>query len=142
MPLDILVVDDSKVMRAIIIRALRLSGLALGDVREAGDGREGLAALRRRRADVVITDINMPVMDGEALVDAMRGDPALAGVPVLVVSTESSQARISILEGKTAGFVRKPFTPERIRGLISTIVGVSDDERTGQGAVSSGGPDF
>ena len=94
MAINILIVDDSAVMRAMILKTLRMSGLALGEVVQAADGRQGLEALSAHWMDLVLLDINMPVMNGEQMIERMRADPDLKDTPVVVVSTEGSQARI------------------------------------------------
>src|SRR5690606_33956149 len=84
MSLNVLVVDDSRVMRAMVVRSLRLSGVPLGEVREAGNGVEALRVLGESRIDLALIDLNMPVLDGEALLRRMREDPATAGLAVVV----------------------------------------------------------
>jgi len=141
MSLNVLVVDDSSVMRAMIIKTLRLSGLPLGEVHEAANGREGLQALDRHWIDLALIDINMPVMNGEELLDKMRQNPETADVPVVVVSTEGSETRIETLRQKGAGFVHKPFTPETLRETILEITGGSDERQSGEGTLQGSHPD-
>ena len=69
MAINVLVVDDSGVMRSMIIKTIRLSGLQLGEIHEAGNGREGLEALNQHWIDLVIADLNMPVMNGEEMIE-------------------------------------------------------------------------
>ncbi|MGD9332039.1 MAG: response regulator [Desulfobacterales bacterium] len=126
MSLNILVVDDSSVMRAMIIKTIRMSGLDLGDVFQAGNGQEGLAAARGNWIDLVVADINMPVMNGEEMIDQMKADPELADLPTIVISTEGSATRIQRLESKGVKFVHKPFTPEIIRDSIQALTGIGD----------------
>jgi two-component system chemotaxis response regulator CheY len=121
---DILVVDDSTVMRAMLIRVLRLSGLPLGTVHEAGDGARALEILRAHRIDLALVDINMPIMNGDELLDRIRATPELAELPVLIVSTEHSDTRIDSVLRRGAGFVHKPFTPEQIRSAALRAIGV------------------
>ena len=125
MHFNILVVDDSAVMRAMIVRTLRLSGLPLGEVHEAADGEAALERLRRSWVDLVLLDINMPVMGGEEVVDHLRADPETADLKVIVVSTERSDARIERLAAKGVAFVPKPFTPECLRDAILRATGLS-----------------
>ncbi len=129
MALNILVVDDSNVMRAMIIKSLRMSGTPLGEIHEARNGAEGLDLLRSATVDLVIADINMPVMNGEEMVNRIQADPALSGVAVLIISTEGSEARLKPLQEKGAAFIHKPFSPEKIRDTIKTITetGGSDE---------------
>ena len=129
MPLNVLVVDDSSVMRAMIIKTIRMSGLDLGDVYQAANGREGLDEARANWVDLVVADINMPVMNGEEMIDQMKDDPELAKLPTIVISTEGSATRIERLEKKGVKFIHKPFTPEIIRDAIQALTGIggSDD---------------
>ena len=123
MALNVLIVDDSDVIRAMITRTLGLSGIALGRVLEAGNGREALQVLDTEWIDVVLADLNMPVMDGEQMIKHMRRNPATAGVPVIVVSTEGALQRVErLLSTGVCAWVRKPFTPEQIRDAIRQLV--------------------
>jgi two-component system chemotaxis response regulator CheY len=124
MPLNVLVVDDSSVMRAMILKTIRMSGLDLGEVFQAGNGKEGLDAARDNWVDLVIADINMPVMNGEEMIDEMKADPELSDLPTIVISTEGSATRIARLESKGIRFIHKPFTPEIIRDTIHDLTGI------------------
>jgi len=135
MALNILVVEDSSVMRAIIIKTLRLSQLPLGDVHEANNGQEALKVLDGNWIDLVLVDINMPVMDGEEMINRLRQNPATADLPVIVVSTEGSETRKEALMQKGAGFVHKPFTPERLRDAILGSLGGLDEQKAGDGTL-------
>jgi two-component system chemotaxis response regulator CheY len=123
MALNVLVVDDSAVMRKMIIRTLQLTGVPLGEVHEAGDGAEGLAQLDRHWIDLALVDLNMPVMNGEEMIERLRANPELASVPVVVVSTDGSETRLARIRPNVNGFVRKPFTPEQLGQEITRIVG-------------------
>jgi len=125
--LNVLVVDDSAVMRAMIVRTLKMSGLAIGEVHEAADGREGLEALDRHWIDLVLVDINMPVMNGEEMIAAVRARAEWADLPIIVVSTEGSRTRIDRLQRQGSRFIHKPFSPERVREVIAEMTGVSHD---------------
>ncbi len=124
MSLNVLVVDDSSVMRAMIIKTIRMSGLDLGDVYQAADGKEGLEAARDNWVDLVIADINMPVMNGEEMIDAMKADPEIADIPTIVISTEGSATRIERLQQKGVIFIHKPFTAEIIKASIESLTGI------------------
>ena len=93
MALNILVVDDSSVMRAIIIKTLHLSQLPVGEVHQASNGQEALKVLDGKWIDLALVDINMPVMDGEEMINRLRQNPATVGLPVIIVSTEGSNTR-------------------------------------------------
>lgn len=124
MSLNVLVVDDSGVARTMIAKTLQLAGLPLGEVHQAANGQEGLAQLEKHWVDVVFVDINMPVMNGEEMIERIRANPAWQDLPLVVVSTEGSQTRIERLQQKGAKFVHKPFTPETVRELVQEMTGV------------------
>ena len=125
MALNVLIVDDSATMRRMVARTLEMSGLALGRIAEAANGREGLEVLDREWIDVLFVDINMPVMGGIEMIDAVRARPELASLPIVVISTESSQTRIEEVRRKGVRFVHKPFTPECVREVIQDLTGVT-----------------
>jgi two-component system chemotaxis response regulator CheY len=127
MAINVLIVDDSAVMRAMILKAMRMSGLPLGDIYQAADGRQGLKGLNEHWIDLVLLDISMPVMDGEQMIDYMIEDPDLKDIPVVVISTEGSQKRIERLQRKGARFVHKPFSAEILRNTVKDILGVGAD---------------
>ena len=129
MAYNILVVDDSAIVRAVIKKTLDLAGIDVGEIYEAGDGKEGLAQLEDKRIDLVLADINMPEMTGIEMVDRMAQDGLMKTVPVIMVSTEGSQTRMEELKSKgVRAYIRKPFTPEIIREVIDQVLG-ADDER-------------
>jgi two-component system chemotaxis response regulator CheY len=123
MSLNVIVVDDSATMRLVIGRALRMTGLPIGRIDEAGDGAEALAALRANVFDLAMVDINMPTMDGMALLDAVARDATLKHLPIIVVSTEASETRTAALQARGVGFVRKPFDPEKLLDAVVRAIG-------------------
>jgi len=127
MGMNILIVDDSSVMRQMIIKALNMSGLPLGEIHQAGNGREALELLDRHWVDLLILDINMPVMNGEEMMIEMKKNPAFSDIPVVVVSTEGSATRIERMKAMGARFVHKPFTPEIIRDTIRSLLITGDE---------------
>jgi two-component system chemotaxis response regulator CheY len=142
MALNVLVVDDSAVMRAMITRILALSGIPLGEVTEAGNGEEALAMLDGHWVDLALVDINMPVMNGLELIAQVRRRADAANLKIIVVSTESSQTRISELRQMGVAFIHKPFTPEQLKAKIVQATGVSDVPAHCGSDVQHGGPDF
>jgi len=130
MALNVLVVDDSAVMRAMIVKTLRLTGIELGEIIEAGNGQEALDLLDKSWIDIVLADINMPVMNGEEMIERMRAKPETRDVPVIVVSSEGSRTRIERLEQKCSAFIHKPFEPETVRSVLKQITGVTDEQGT------------
>ncbi len=117
----ILAVDDSAAMRQMV--GITLSG-AGHQVQSAVDGSDALKIAESQKFDLVITDINMPVMDGLTLIRHLRKLPAFFGIPVLVLTTEATTERK--LEGKSAGatgWLVKPFNPERLLATVSKVLG-------------------
>ena len=122
MPLDVLIVDDSSAIRKILQRVLRQTGMAIRNIYEAGDGQEALKVLKRERPSLVLTDINMPNMDGLQFLTAIRANDEWKDLPVLMITTEGSQAKV--LEAAhlgASGYVRKPFTAEQIKEKLAAI---------------------
>ena len=125
MELDILLVDDSATVRGLVARALRLAGLPLGNVLQAGNGAEALEVLKSKDVDVVVTDLHMPEMDGLTLIRHLRADPMHKDLPVIVVSTEGGAERIA--EARELGisaYLRKPFKPEQVKEAVNSALGV------------------
>lgn len=142
MALNVIVVDDSAVMRAMIIKTLRLSRLPVREIHQSSNGVEALAVLDEHWIDLALVDINMPEMNGEELIERVRANPATADLAIVVVSTEGSRTRIARLQAHGAGFVHKPFTPERLRAEIVRLTGAMNDEYGDGPAVQRGGLDF
>ena len=119
-----LIVDDSSVMRKIIERSLRQAGIDLEKVVEAGNGAEALAALRENRVDLVLCDINMPVMDGLEFVRQMGTVENAKGVPVVMITTEGSESHVvQALSSGARGYIRKPFTPDQVKEHVLPVLG-------------------
>jgi two-component system, chemotaxis family, chemotaxis protein CheY len=130
MALNVLLVDDSAVMRAMLLKTLEMSRIALGEVHQAANGAEGLAVLDRCWIDLVMLDISMPVMRGDEMLEQLRALPAVADLPVIVVSTEGSPERVARMRRLGAVFVRKPFTPEELRDIILTATALDHESCT------------
>jgi len=112
----ILTIDDSKTMRDMLMLTLADAGF---DVLQAVDGQDGLDVLDKERVDVIITDINMPRMDGYEVIRQLRGNPNHKTTPILVLTTESESAKKNLArEIGATGWMVKPFDPER---LVATI---------------------
>jgi two-component system chemotaxis response regulator CheY len=120
---DVLVVDDSAAIRKILNRVLRQTGMAIGTVHEAGDGQEALELLRAHKIDLVLTDINMPKMDGLQLLGAMKASPQWNSIPVMMITTEGGETKVGeAVRLGAAGYVRKPFTADQIKEKLAGIV--------------------
>ncbi len=118
----VLIVDDSPLLRATARRAVLQAGVAPSLVREAQNGREALDALAKEPADIVLLDINMPVMDGFQFVEAKAKLPALAGVKVALVTTEGNKKRLErMTQLGVEHYLRKPFEPEELRALVQAL---------------------
>lgn len=124
MEINVLLIDDSAVMRAMLLKSLQMSGLPLGAVEQAADGAAGLDLLRQHPFDLVMLDISMPGMPGDAMLEAMRAQPELADVPVLVVTSERATERVARMEELGAVLLNKPFLPEQLREVALELTGV------------------
>ncbi|HUB28053.1 MAG TPA: response regulator [Terracidiphilus sp.] len=118
-----LIVDDSSVMRKIIERALRQAGLEQLVVREAGTGADGLEQLRSNPVDLIISDINMPTMDGLEFLRQLQAQKLAPGVPVVMITTESSEEHVKqAIQAGARGYIRKPFTAEQVKERVLPLL--------------------
>jgi len=118
-----LIVDDSSVMRKIVERALRQAGLEPLVVHEAGSGTEGIDLLRSRSVDLILSDINMPLMDGLEFLRQIREQNLAPGVPVVMITTESSEEHVKqAIQAGAQGYIRKPFTAEQVKERVLPLV--------------------
>ena len=118
-----LIVDDSSVMRKIVERSLRQAGIPLGEVLEAGNGADALDIMRQRTVDLVLSDINMPVMNGLEFVKQLQDLPNGKNVPIVMITTEASEAQVlQALTHGARGYIRKPFTPDDIKEHVLPVL--------------------
>ena len=137
MAYNILLVDDSATIRSVIEKTIRLADIPLNQLYHAGNGAEALAVLRSNWIDLVLADINMPVMNGIEMIEHMAKDNLMETIPVVVVSSEGSSTRIEHLKSKgVRAWIRKPFTPEIIKNIVDDILGLA---RVESGARAAGG---
>jgi len=130
MAYQVLIVDDSPVMRSFIRRVLRLSGFEVGECLEAANGEEALRQLSAHPVDVILTDINMPVMNGEELMRRLCADGILKKTPAVVISTDATNERIvRMIELGAQGYMSKPFSPEALREELERVLGERDAAR-------------
>ena len=129
MSFNILVVDDSSSIRAIVKKIIRVSGFDVGEFWDAADGLVALSVLEEQQVDIVLTDINMPNMNGMELITRMNKDDRMSTIPVVVVSTEGSDKKMyEAMAMGAVGYVKKPFLPEDIKRTLNGIMGVADGQ--------------
>ncbi|MBT9330308.1 response regulator [Paracidobacterium acidisoli] len=118
-----LIVDDSSVMRKIVERALRQAGLELSTVLEAASGVEALDLLHREQVDLILSDINMPHMDGLEFLRQMQARNLAPDTPVVMITTESSEEHVrEAIAAGAMGYIRKPFTPEQVKDRVLPLL--------------------
>lgn len=133
MSFNVLIVDDSRSMRAVIKKTISMSGFKMDQCLEAGNGREALDVLAKAWVDVIMSDINMPEMNGLEFLEELKKDSLLKAIPVIVISTESSEKRIqNAFDLGAKGFIKKPFLPEEIKKVFYEVIGVSDEGEYGE----------
>lgn len=124
MSCNVLIVDDSPILRTAIRKVVRLAGIEDDRIHDAGNGREALDVLETVWIDLVLLDMNMPVMDGEQFAGELRKNPDLADVAIVVVSTEANQGRLQRMRDLgVIDILRKPFEPEDLHRLIPKVLG-------------------
>ncbi len=119
----ILIIDDSSTMRKIVSRSLRQAGIEAETLLEAGNGIEALESLAANKVDLILSDINMPEMDGLEFLRRKAADPAMAKIPVVMITTEAGTELV--VEAKklgAAGSIKKPFSPEQIEEIVSPLL--------------------
>ncbi len=116
----VLIVDDSSTMRKIISRSLRQAGFEIGEILEADNGQTGLDQLGRAAVGMILTDINMPVMDGLTFIDNVRANASWNATPIIVITTEGAETMVKEAIKKGANnLIKKPFTPEQIKEKLT-----------------------
>jgi len=129
MAYNVLIVDDSTSMRAVIKKIVKASGFNVGKFFEASNGVEALKVLNEEWLDLVLTDYNMPDMNGLELVEEMNKDDHLKSIPAVMITTEGSRERVEEFMAKgVIEYIKKPFTPEQIKQKLKHIMGETEDE--------------
>ncbi len=119
-----LIVDDSSVMRKIVERSLRQAGVDLEKVSEASNGAEALVVLQSNTVDIILCDINMPVMDGLEFVRRVATEDSARHVPIVMITTEGSESHVvEALSAGARGYIRKPFTPDQVKEPVVPLRG-------------------
>jgi len=120
---DVLVVDDSAAIRKILQRVLRQTGMDINTIHEAGDGQEAIELLKLHKPALILTDINMPKMDGLQLLAAVKASDAWRNIPVVMITTEGGETKVGeAVKLGAAGYVRKPFTADQIKEKLNGIL--------------------
>ncbi len=119
--MNILIVDDSKAMRAIVMRAVKAAGFADASYREASNGVEGLAAVREAAPDLLLTDWNMPEMSGFELIQAVRAEHPELKIG-MVTSESDASLREQALQAGAAFLLQKPFTPDAVKTALKSAL--------------------
>ena len=128
MSFNLLIVDDSNSMRAVIKKIVTISGFQLDNCLEAANGREALEVLAENWVDVIISDINMPEVNGLELLDQLKKNETFKEIPVIMITTEGSTERMQEAMGRGAkGFIKKPFLPEEIKKVLYQVIGVGEN---------------
>lgn len=123
METDILIVDDSAAIRKILQRVLRQTDIPIGKVHEAGDGVEALSTLQAEKISLVLSDINMPNMDGLQLLAQIKGNEQWKNIPVVMITTEGGQNKVmEAVQLGASGYLRKPFTAEQIKEKLTALL--------------------
>jgi two-component system chemotaxis response regulator CheY len=123
MALNVLIVDDSAAIRKILQRVLRQTDIQIGEILEAGDGKEALQLLEGTQVGLVLSDINMPNMDGLQLLSTLKARTEWKKVPIVMITTEGSHNKVlEAVNLGAAGYVRKPFTAEQIKEKLVGLV--------------------
>ena len=120
---NVLLVDDSSTMRKIIGRSLRQAGIDFDNIFEAGDGVEALEVLENEAVDIVLSDINMPNMDGISFLREKSSRDNMKDIPVLMISTETGEDIIGEAKSLGAvGAIKKPFTPDKVNEVLGPLL--------------------
>jgi two-component system chemotaxis response regulator CheY len=120
---DVLVVDDSAAIRKILNRVLRQTGMSIRTIYEAGDGQEALQILGSQKIALVLSDINMPKMDGLQLLAALKAGAHSRHIPVVMITTEGGETRVAeAVRLGASGYVRKPFTADQIKEKLAGLL--------------------
>jgi two-component system chemotaxis response regulator CheY len=143
MSFNVLIVDDSNAMRAVIRKIISMSGFKMDKCLHAGNGKEALEILVNEWVDVIISDINMPEMNGLELLARLKQDDLYKEIPVIMISTEGSDERMQEAFACGAqGFIKKPFIPEELRRILYEIIGVGNDGEYAEDKTNADDLDF
>ena len=135
MSFNVLVVDDSPPMRQVMKKVIQISGFDVGELLEAGNGKEALKVLSSNWVDVILSDLYMPEMDGIEMLRRLSEEDLWKRIPVIVVTTEGREQVIEEAKRLGAkGYVKKPFNPEQIKEILMSVMGKEYERGAGQEA--------
>lgn len=143
MSFNLMIVDDSNAMRAVIRKIVSLSGVKVDRCFEANNGREALELLANDWVDIIISDINMPEVNGLELLTSLKRDGLFKDIPVIMITTEGSSERMQEALARGAkGFIKKPFLPEDLKRVLHEVIGVGEDGEYAEDERDVDGVDF
>ncbi len=123
MAAKVLIIDDSNTMRKIVQRSLRQAGFEFEKILEAGDGQEALGMLENEDVDFILSDINMPNMDGIEFLRQKRENDAIKDIPVVMITTEAGNDILGEAKSLGAkGSIKKPFTPDQVQDVLGEFL--------------------
>ena len=119
----VLIVDDSNAMRKVLAIALRKAGVTVTELWEAGNGQEALNILESKTPDLILCDINMPVMDGMEFLKRLSQIRSVSSTPIVMITTEGGEWHVTeALSYGARGYIRKPFTQEQFRQSVVPLM--------------------
>ncbi|MGO9139651.1 MAG: response regulator [Syntrophales bacterium] len=143
MSFNVLIVDDSKSVRSVIKKIITISGFRMDRCYEAVNGKQALDILSKEWVDIILSDLNMPEMNGLEMLAAIKADRHLQKIPVIVISTEDSDdKRHAVLEMGAKRFIKKPFSPEYVRKVLYEVIGMEDEKIHERDERDNDGSDF
>ena len=143
MSFNVLIVDDSGAMRSVVKKIITISGFKMDQCFEAANGREALELLKETWVDIIMSDLNMPEMNGLELLANLKKDELLKEIPVVIITTEGSDERKKLVADMGAsGFIKKPFVPEEVRRILYDVVGMTEEGTYGGNQAEADGVDF
>lgn len=123
MAYNVLIVDDSSVLRKVIIRTINMSGFDVGEIYQAENGADALEKLEANWVDLILADINMPVMNGVELLKRVKAHETLGSIPFLVISSDGAESRVQeMMDLGAKDYLKKPFKPEQLKQLLENYL--------------------
>jgi len=128
MSFNILIADDSSSLRKVLIKTIKMCNIGQTDFFQANNGAEALETLKKEWIDIVLTDLNMPIMDGYTFIAQVRKNEMFQSIPIVVVTSETREKELSaIKDTDTQGIITKPFQPEEIKRMLFQLLNVEEN---------------